>query len=314
MNEPASTRLPLIDTAKGVLILLVIWGHLIERAAAGNLSLQMLYGMVYLFHMPAFVFIAGMHSRAAFSRESLRRIVQNLLLPLVVFQALYWPFYPVAMSSLLYTFTTPIWILWFLLSLACWQLILPFFLRLPAPLLCAFALALIAGYIDWIGLAFSLSRSFYFLPAFLLGHLYGRRLVEFAQAHRAVCGAGFVFVLALGLLLARDTAFIPYLYGQDPYTNLPRLAIHPALVRLASIVLGLAATTTLFALLPKAGGGLARIGRQSLPIYLLHGLVVISLWPLLAQSDMGTAASALGAGIAAFAFAWLVSRVATRKA
>ena len=53
-------RNPLIDNAKGVWIFLVVLGHYLEAVGGwDNLYLGAILSIIYLFHMPAFVFFGG---------------------------------------------------------------------------------------------------------------------------------------------------------------------------------------------------------------------------------------------------------------
>ena len=117
------------DNIRLILIFFVIFGHLIEYFAAGGI----LYRWIYSFHMPVFIFVSGY-----FAKFDPKKIVCNILVPYVLLQILY-----TAFDRLLYgnapfrlQFTTPYWLLWYLLSLFCYYLLLPlillhgFFVRL----------------------------------------------------------------------------------------------------------------------------------------------------------------------------------------
>jgi fucose 4-O-acetylase-like acetyltransferase len=59
------THYDFIDAVKGILILLVVLGHVIggqinQIGQGGGRLLQLTVDVIYLFHMPAFFFIAGM--------------------------------------------------------------------------------------------------------------------------------------------------------------------------------------------------------------------------------------------------------------
>ncbi|MCR5545514.1 MAG: acyltransferase, partial [Lachnospiraceae bacterium] len=63
-------RLTYFDNAKGFLILLVVFGHLVDlvcHSSSGPL-LHYTFLTIWSFHMPAFLFIAGLfdHKRDAF--------------------------------------------------------------------------------------------------------------------------------------------------------------------------------------------------------------------------------------------------------
>ncbi|MBF0595550.1 MAG: acyltransferase family protein [Candidatus Omnitrophica bacterium] len=56
------TRDRTIDTAKGIAIILVVWGHIIQRnliLGGADFFLDPVYKWIYMFHMPLFFFIGG---------------------------------------------------------------------------------------------------------------------------------------------------------------------------------------------------------------------------------------------------------------
>lgn len=70
------------DNLKGILIFLVVFGHLLELVG-GPVS-AWLYRLIYSFHMPAFVFCSGW-----FARFDAERFFRRLLYPYLVYQTLY---------------------------------------------------------------------------------------------------------------------------------------------------------------------------------------------------------------------------------
>jgi fucose 4-O-acetylase-like acetyltransferase len=59
----AESRDVFIDNVKGVLIFLVVLGHVIGIYTHENFGLFMLWICVYCFHMPLFVYISGVLSK-----------------------------------------------------------------------------------------------------------------------------------------------------------------------------------------------------------------------------------------------------------
>ena len=55
MNRSLPARNPAIDVVKGMLILLVIAGHLVPGSLTDSLARHLIYG----FHMPLFIGLAG---------------------------------------------------------------------------------------------------------------------------------------------------------------------------------------------------------------------------------------------------------------
>lgn len=289
-----SDRSIAIDNAKGILILLVIWGHMVEPLALQSHPVLFVYSVVYLFHIPAFAFLAGMVSRRVSVTDAWRHTARRLLVPFIVFQVLYWPalavFAPTKLGSLL----TPSWILWFLVSLATWRLALPLVCRLPQPLLLSLAAAVAVGYVDDIGRPLSLSRTVVFFPAFLAGHLYGHRVTAAALAAKAWVPVSLLAILILVALQFDYPRTLRILYGSTPYEALPVLLGAPALDRMVVLLAGGLGILCLLALTPRQRGPLTWLGRRKMSVYLLHGFVAVVFWVVLPRAETAGEAAVLG--------------------
>lgn len=82
------TRIEYIDIAKGLGMLLVIWGHIRETGISN--------AMVYAFHMPLFFFLSGMmFDRHKYSSvaELIKRRIKTLLIPYLLFSVATWIFW-----------------------------------------------------------------------------------------------------------------------------------------------------------------------------------------------------------------------------
>lgn len=283
-----SERSPWLDNAKGILIVLVIWGHLIEQAASNNAAIAGLYVSIYLFHMPAFVLISGMLSRAELDEHSIKQIGLKLLFPLVLFQALYWPWLAVFKPESIQDPLAPVWLLWFLLSLATWRVMLPLFLGMPFPVLASISLAVLAGFVDAIDGTFSLSRTFFFFLAFLIGHLY-RPQIETLAAKTDPAGATIFMLLVgiSGLQVANGTSVL-HLYGSIPYSYFSIEPTTVALHRLQIILMDIASAVAVLSLVPRHSRRLTELGRQTMPVFLSHGFLITIFWATIPEQAAGT--------------------------
>jgi len=79
---------PTIDIAKGVAIILVVYGHVIQHSMAPGTReffLNPVFKVIYTFHMPLFVFISGFLMASSLNRKSVGDVfvarVKSLLLP-----------------------------------------------------------------------------------------------------------------------------------------------------------------------------------------------------------------------------------------
>lgn len=275
MNDVTSSGLQRnahIDSTKGALILLVVFGHMLEVFVRDPLY-RAIYSAIYLFHMPLFVMTSGMFSRARLGDKDYAGILTRLVIPLILFQCLYLAPLTIGSGHAGMLTLRPYWILWFLLSLACWKLVLPFFARLPFPVTIAVLLALAAGFVDKIGYALSLSRTFYFLPFFVAGFAYKDRILDLAARHRAALAVLFVALMAVMAYWSLNGLDHSALWGSLGYALAPVLPAFPAGGRL--LVLGLSFLGAVgFLAVVRESRMLAYLGTRSLAIYLVHGFVI----------------------------------------
>lgn len=289
----------LIDNAKGVLIFLVVLGHYLERADGWqNPVLSIPLTLIYMFHMPAFVFLAGITAK----QDRLGVRVANLAIILVMFHIAYVT--PVKLISGNYpvSLLQPYWMLWFLLSLIYWTLLLPAINRLPGALLISIIVAIGGGLISSAGYPLSTSRTLIFLPFFVAGHLYGNRILAASQKHTAFR------ILAIPALLSSATLIwwfgvgFGWLHGSMPYSRLGVDATTGCLIRSGLLALSALSVLALLACLTTAHSFLSRIGRSSLAIFTLHGFPAIIIGKIadhtLQFGDFGNLGLALLASVA----------------
>ena len=275
MNSSTSGRYGHIDALKGAGILLVVFGHLIEKPSAQSVLLQMVYTGIYSFHMPLFVFLSGIFAREVLKSRDYQKIVWTLFFPLVVFQVIY---LGVGQLTDWYSYSpfTPYWLLWFIASLIGWRILLPLFAS-PAGLAVALLGAVFVGYDDAVGYALSAARTIYFLPFFVLGHLYGLQLVALARRHRLAFSCLFGLSMLIVTMWWANGLDSSALTGSHDYDSAPPFLAYPGFGRLLVLSLSLTGVLGFCALMPARSTILQWFGERSLSIYLLHGLAVMVL-------------------------------------
>ncbi|PWB17421.1 acyltransferase [Acinetobacter sp. AM] len=264
-----------IDTAKAGLIFLVVLGHFLERMIGwSQASNQLLLETIYAIHMPAFIFISGMLYKD-----------KNWLKNLLFFIALYVPF------QLLYLvsdavmsgqwhwslFERPYWLMWYLMGMMAWTLFMHVFHANRFALVLAVLIALGIGFSPWNNYAYSIGRICVFLPFFVLGYRYGQPIMQkLQQQNHAVLWAslslGFIMLVLYWTNLSQF-----WWYGSLSYAQLKVDIWQGSLTRIACLLLSSWGVLTLLALFQHLGTRFMRLGQNTLPVYLLHGFVVIWL-------------------------------------
>lgn len=270
------TRDSFFDNAKFILIFLVVFGHIISPYRTNDEWLVSIYHFIFIFHMPAFILLAGHFSTNFHKRGYYTKIVTRLLIPYLILQTIYTLFYSKLYASTEYSlqYFTPRWAMWFLLSMIAWKLMLPLFAKLKArysvPL--ALALGMGIGFFDITERFLSLDRTFYFFPFFLAGY-YLTRTDLFERVKNGIYrpyAAGFLVLLFVAIYFVLggiDGASI--LYGTYTFSS-----VIDMLGRGGIYVGSFLVTLAFFALVPKEKYFFTGIGRRSFYVYILHGFII----------------------------------------
>ena len=122
-----------LDNAKGILITLVVIGHMLLPIQGMTRGVTNFFYMIYAFHMPAFVFISGLLAQRIYTRAPKRyfngrRWCSTLWLYLLFQFILFFSEIPAygrttRFPDFLHTSGAP----WYLLALLFWYLMIPFF-------------------------------------------------------------------------------------------------------------------------------------------------------------------------------------------
>ena len=268
-----------LDNLKAILIFLVVFAHLLEDAAVFE-GKVLLYKMIYSFHMPVFIFILGY-----FAKFRPLKILLHWVVPYLVLQMVYILFAnQVLGENLKYQFHTPYWILWYLMAGVVYQLIIPILNLNPKFLQGLFLLAsiigaLAAGYNSSIGYKWSLSRILVFLPWFILGY-YARKYkvleqLKFQKAKTSIVG---VITLALGIAsgwyIYRNKVSNLLLWASFNYERCKStlwLRLMLMIVALIWLIFWICLSKLI---LSRRVPLLTMVGKNTLPVFLLHGFVV----------------------------------------
>ncbi|MFB5194340.1 acyltransferase family protein [Neobacillus sp. KR4-4] len=277
-----SKRSKYFDNAKFILIFLVVFGHLISPLKEEDGILFTLYTVIFLFHMPAFIFISGYFAKGFKKKSYIVKSIKKILLPYFIFQIIYSVYYYLngQEASLEFDFLHPHWSLWFLLSLFCWNLLLYVFARFRWGGFCfSIGLGIAIGFIDDVGSYLSLSRTFVFFPYFLLGFLLNGDQLKKAIRSKYSRHVGLVIILgtlfSFGFSLPHNV--VPWLLGDTSYANMGQEEWVDGLYRGFQYLLTLIVVYGFLTVIPSNPLKVSKIGERTLYVYLLHGFIIKSL-------------------------------------
>lgn len=266
------------DNAKGFLILCVVIGHIGNFFAESCYEIAVIQFWVYLFHMPAFIYISGVFSKRAVEKKQLTRAVSFVFLYLFMELLFYlcdvWTKGGAKASlDLLHENSVP----WYALAM-CWFLLLTIAAGKVNPVIViAFSLlvSVLSGYVD-LDLSFLvLRRTCVFYPFFYLGFrtdpaklMKTIRRPGFRLAGLAVlCGSAWYVWRHLDQIRVWRKLF----RGRYSYHYILKSA--DALSgswRLAAILISLILTFCILSVIPGIPTVLSVLGRKSLPVFVWH--------------------------------------------
>ena len=260
-----------IDSIKGLLIILVILGHLIIALDNYNFINHCVMGLIYIFHMPLFILISGYVTKHPDNQQprDMWKTVGNIMVTLIIFQFIsslrIYLYHGDVLSSLK---GFPFGILWYLFSLICWRVMLYYTPKalLNRPLLyliIAIAVSMLSG-VFHLGTFLSVQRTLNFYFFFLLGFYYRQGVFNTPLWHNNKMHIA-VLVVMMPLLLWLFPRCGNVMNGADYYgiAGLPQ----KAMVLMCSIPM----TLLMFNIIPDIKV-LRPIGKDSLFYYLYHML------------------------------------------
>ena len=197
-NRGGAGRVEWLDALKGVLIILVAVGPFllpIRRYFPDFAPITATYDLIYLFHMPLFVFVSGLLSKHAVDgngRLNVNRIITYIAIA-----------FAFNLATLLVDGTTIDWYhitnmsgaAWYVMSLAAWTALVPLLkgLKPSVGMLLSVAVCVIASTQDAGTDLLSIGRTMHFLPYFAAGYY-----LSVADVERLRSGAPRVVAICAG--------------------------------------------------------------------------------------------------------------------
>jgi len=249
---------------KLLLIFLVIYGHLIEPFITDSVVLMLQYKLIYFFHMPLFCYLTGLFVKS--EKAAVNQLKRTMILYLIL-----------QLPSVIFKrggtgLWTPNWVLWYLLSCFFWAVLAFLWYRFGKRKATFIILAVsvlvgcAAGYFDFIGREFSLSRTLVFFPYYFLGMITNSKF-PWEKGRKFVLPA---LVLSVVMIVFLWRYISPgFLYHADPFADIN----YGFALRLACYAIGILLGFSLLALTPMKKLPFSAMGADTLWPYILH-------WPL----------------------------------
>lgn len=258
------------DKVKGFLIILVVFAHCLFGLQTRPLN-NLLVDAIYMFHMPAFVFVSGYFSKSEHSRSFFP--LMNLAVAFILLNG-FFILRGVFVTGGLPSLVAPYFSAWYLLALIVWRLTVPLLERVRNVLPLLIMFSLVAGFWTDLNMTFAAVKIVVFFPYFIAGYLFTAKTAAVLQQKK-------FFPLGAALLLASICAgfFVHDTFNLTDRDLLPNsyADFNGLFRRIALIIIAsLSIATLLLCSVEKVLPLLTKAGRNSLTIYLLHR--PLTLW------------------------------------
>lgn len=270
MKSEKTRRIAYWDNAKAILIFLVVLGHFLLPVQSDRGALvNAVYYWIYLFHIPAFVFVSGFLSKRYAKRgaDDVKKIIGYFVL-YALYCLPYWA--NTALHGDLVRIFAPTGAQWYLLCMALWHILIPYCAKIkPLPmLLISIVVSLIVGMDTGAGSFLSLSRCIVFFPFFLAGYYFDGEGLNHISFKAKIISASMLGLAFIATYTFHDA--LKYhsstLYGAVSYSEIPSGIMLRFLWYIASSIL----VGALLYVIPKRQYVFTYIGQRTLAIYILH--------------------------------------------
>lgn len=263
-------RVKFWDNIKSILIVLVVFGHFLYEFRS-NLTLELVTKVIYLFHMPAFVFLSGYFSKSENARknEKLFRFLFYYTVGNIFFM-----WFSAVMYRTTFNLLVPYYSYWYLIALVVWRKGANYITNPKSILPLSIIASLLIGLFPEVDNTLALSRILCFFPFFLLGYGLKKEKIEQFLLRKGtkeiLLGISLICILIVfGIIIAPNFSLNELL--MDPYTNQNQI-----FNRLVMLIIAFGMIYGIILAMPKIKMPvLTKWGKNSLYIYIYHRLITL---------------------------------------
>lgn len=269
------------DNLKGILIFLVVFAHFLY-GCQNNEVVKYIVDAIYLFHMPAFIFVSGYLSKSENSR--MLSSLAKLGVIYLIFNSVMMIFFGITEKS--FSAVTPYYSTWYLLALIVWRAAAKYLARVKYIVPWLVVAAMVSGLWRDIDNTLAVSRIICFLPFFMAGYLFEPEKMEKRVSPKTpkllLGGAGCLILAAIAVIFALET----FTYTSADLVITEYIDISDAIKRALMFIVSFLAIEGLTRLTPDRNIPFVnQIGRNSLSIYMWHRPVTLLCEDFLRGAD-----------------------------
>lgn len=280
------------DNIKALLIFFVVAGHVLEMSTLNYKLAHVFDVFIYSFHMPAFIFVSGFFAKRYCSDGKVKAVkAATLFAYYAVFQLLFMLLRIIFhIGSSNQSFFNPNRGLWYLLAMFFFYLITPIVEKLPAwiTLPVTIALALAVANDRQANTYMSIMRIFTFMPYFFAGYYFKAESLSKMRSLKAVARYSIAALCAIasvsiwvGIYLVKPNLPLRALFyaKANNYDREISLSFaESSICRLLVYVIASLMIAALLLAMPSVKSIIAKVGQNSLQIFVFHMLFVIILF------------------------------------
>lgn len=273
-----------LDNMKFLLIFLVVLGHISEKYADDYGGFKIIFLIIYMFHMPTFLFVSGLLSKGTIDKRKYRNIYSYLMLYFVIKIVRNGVNYVINGSGS-FSILSESGLAWYAGALFAYCLITVFLKNADKRwvLICSVILGCFAGYDSNLGDFLILSRIIVYYPFFLLGYMTDiERLMRAAEKipYKALSIAGLGTFITVFVIYGEKLYWIrPLLTGRNPFSELEYCSSYGLVLRFVYYIAVTAIILMLTALVPNIKIPLLTgIGSRSIAVYTFHFCFIDVIW------------------------------------
>lgn len=272
-------RIAYFDNAKAVLIIFIILAHVFSLSSKYYNYSDDFFKFAALFMLQCFFFISAYFSYK--SKTPKKKRIIKLLKTYLLWQTIITIYYAFILNIIDFNldYLNPRYTLWFLLTMIFYNAFEYIMDKISGKIMIPLSLiiGLIAGFVPILGATLSLSRTFVFLPFYVIGY-YAKNynLLEKITTKEVKRVTIILSIIILVILLSQNSIIsIKILKGKYSYYDITSVNIGIAFLERAIFYLfSLIVSIGFLNLIPKKESILTSIGRNTLYIYLTQGMIL----------------------------------------
>lgn len=321
-GEALKSRDHQIDNIKGLLIILVVFGHMLLASTKENNEVLTL---IYSFHMPAFIFINGLFSKNVNLKKVFRFGILYIVIQLIYILVVRLTSYPWIPTT--HIMATPIFHVWYLLSLTYWYLF-SFFVKkyklkpiLVISVSTIFALLIRYNNFNVDGNYFAYARTIVFAPYFMAGHFLTLKDVEKARVKLRKMKLLQLFLIFVFLFVnfqcfgKNANEWMKMFFGYINFQQFSDSKYVFLLKELFQYIIGIVAIIGMLGLISDRKSFLNYLGQHTLYIFICHPIIYFVVYNHINRNSINMIESCLlsiALTILAIIFSLIIEQIAIR--